>query len=58
MRKVVIFHGKISMLDIQIDQWASRNNANILQLHTVQDFSDDRFAIITLLYEVRDENKD
>jgi len=52
MNRVAIFHEKIGTIDISIDKWASEMNAKILQINTVQDHSDEIYAIITVLYEI------
>ena len=52
MNKVAVFHELIRDIDISIDRWAMEQRANILQINTVQDHSDERYAIITVLYEI------
>lgn len=52
MNKVAVFHELIRDIDISIDRWAMEQRANILQINTVQDHSDERYVIITVLYEI------
>lgn len=52
MNKVAVFHEKIGMIDVSIDKWAKQQDAMILQIDTIQDHSDERYMIITVLYQI------